>query len=211
MWIKRKSWLWSILTSVALHVVLFGALIWFVIDRTTSTSAPDRPPTGAAEVSGSDAAPADNKDRVLDALARQDEKTSRMSPDERAAELKKKAARLKEISATSIARIATLAENIKGVDRSRAYVPQEGATGRFDAGSAVPYDFTREEKEGKTVYVRTMVDKDGRVLKCRIPAARMTAEDLREFRIYDMSRDNPSLRRLIRAAIRIGDQELKKK
>jgi hypothetical protein len=203
-WTRKKS----IAVAIVVHVVLLIAISFWVlkINRTDDVAC-------SAAAGGTGKNPQTQPISVKETRQAIDAKMKDVadkSPGEQEEELNERLKDLAVMPKKNADEAATFVENVKGVDRSRAYEPRPGVKGRFDADSTVLYDIVkRTKKNGETVYVHIMVDRDGRSLEAEIPEKQMTSADLRSFRMFEMARRNPKLRRMIRAAIRISDTDEK--
>jgi len=134
-----------------------------------------------------------------------EEELAKLSDEEKERLLREKLASLSNIEAGDVNKIALAVEKFKGVPSTREYAPREGVEGPFHTNSALLYDVRRFVREsGEVVYLIIMVDKDGRQLVDTVKEEDMTSELLTAYRIFELGRDNPSLRRLIEAARRLN-------
>jgi hypothetical protein len=111
---------------------------------------------------------------------------------------------------SSVRKIVPIIERLRGVDRGRKYEPDPTAGGKFDPNTATLYDIRRTTRGGRTVYVQTLVDAQGRTLTAETPAGQMSEADLRAYRVFLMAQRNPKLRFLLDSAIRIGETMIQK-
>jgi len=204
---RPKAWTLGLVASIGLHGALIVAALLYV-----ARSEPlARPATSGAAHSGTGRRADDRRPPPADfeRFWRQAEaRAAMLSPEQRISQLEKKLPELHNVRPGSAEAVASLVEKAHRVDRDRAYAPRPGATGRFDADTAVLYDITRSVKDGRAVYEYTFVDSAGRTISTEIPEDKMSPEDLRSFRVFEMTRRSPALRRLVDAAIRIADKKL---
>jgi len=110
----------------------------------------------------------------------------------------------------SVDAVARTLEQATGVDNpGRAFAPVEGVEGEFRHDTAVLYDIQQvQDADGRTVYRWTLVDADGRSLTNDVTPEHMTVHDMIAFRAFQMSRDNPALRRLMDSVRKIGQKQI---
>lgn len=213
-----RGWLWSILGSATVHVVLIIALVvaasGWLAQRERDRVADD---SVAASIGGETLgeSPSPGQAPAVDFTAREPEAVLRMMRDqaaeadrldtrERLAKLDQQAAWLGERNAAHVQRIADELSGLVAGIADHKLAPDPAATGEFDPDSATLYDIAaRNEHDGRTVYDWTLVDREGRSLVTTIDAADMTAQDLAAARVFDLARVNQNLRTLVDAARRI--------
>ena len=203
---KALSWKRSLLISLVIHLVVLCALFFWYLGRTPDAE-PGQGPTQDRQRPAPTAAGADDETPDPEKLfERENRRVAKMSDAEKMRRLDDLSdGKLRGVRKSSLKEITSRLERAKGVDRSRWYTPNPDATGRYDANTTVLYDIARRTRDGKEIYVYTFVDAAGRTLKTDRPAARMTASDLRSFRVFEMARKSPGMRRLLESAIRIGE------
>ena len=201
---KALSWKRSLLISLAIHLVVLCALFFWYLGQTPDEG-PSGGPTQDRERPAAAAAGADDKTPDPEKLLeRENRRVAKMSDAEKMRRLDDLSdGKLRGVRKSSLKEITARLERAKGVDRSRWYTPNPDATGRYDADTTVLYDIARRTRDGKEIYVYTFVDAAGRTLKTERPAARMTPSDLRSFRVFEMARKSPGMRRLVNSTIRI--------
>lgn len=199
--IRGKSRPWVI--SIALHVTVLAAIGVWAYDKyenkDDSRRISSRNPGAESQTKESTKATAQKS------MAYQQRRVLEMSGDEKRKELQKRLEDLDEIYFRDVKGAAGLVESLKGVKQDRRYEPNPAAKGKFESKSATLYDITRKVENGKTVYVHTLVDAEGRTARAEIPAEQMSADDLRAFEVFEIARRNPKLRFLVDAALRIGE------
>jgi len=210
--VNSKPWTWSLLASLAAHAAVFAGVMFFVSHadspgpaglaarptrQAASPSSPQDPPAQAAPTS----------DQIRAILARNESNAAAMTAQQRMSSFEQKLPELGAVRPESARAIVSMVERLEGVDRERAFRPDPTATGRFDPASATLYDILRKERQGKVYYEWVLVDSEGRSTKAEVPADQMSPGDLQTYRIMELSRDNPTLRRLVESAIRIGERK----
>jgi hypothetical protein len=148
---------------------------------------------------------------VAEHIDAQDRRVGERSPQAKEAELERRVKDLQAVRPESLQGIQNLIESATGADQDeRAYAPVPGAEGAFDPHSALLYDMVKKEDgpEGSVVYVWIMVDKAGRTLEQEVPQSQMSPQDMTAFRIFEMSRGQPMMRRLLDTVRKIGAQRL---
>jgi len=199
---KPKAWTLGLLASIALHAAVIVTALLYV--ARTEPLAPRSAPGERPGASGDPQPPPDDFKRFW----RQAEaRAAALTPSQQISQLEKKLPQLGKVRPGSAETIAGLVEKAHRVDGGRAYAPRPGATGRFNADSAVLYDITKGVRDGRAVYEYTLVDSGGRTISTEIAEDKMSPEDLRSFRVFEMARRNSALRRLVDAAIRIADKK----
>jgi hypothetical protein len=196
---RSKSWPWVI--SIALHVVVLAAIgVWAYRYYEGGKESQKRGGAGeAAEARHSTEAMADRNIDLQDKLA------ASKPADEKLEELKERLDALDEIYIRDVRAAADFVEARKGVKQDRWYKPNPEVKGKFESSSATLYDVTRRVKNGKTVYVHTLVDAEGRSAKAEIPEEQMSVDQMRAFQVFEIARRNPKLRYLVDTALRIGE------
>jgi len=218
---QSQAFTWGILSSLAIHVTIC-LVAWFYVIPERPTDRPPGAGGGAAAVSprvdnvsgGGPAKAAPSPRRADDPLPdikgimdRQARETASLSPQEQAKALRERTDSLNKIPEASVDKVAAIVEKVKGVDRFREYAPKAGVKGDFDIGTAVLHDINKRTRDGKVVYEFTMVDKDGRSLSCDVDEKEMSADDLQSYNVFQIAKQNKSLRRLVDAAIKIRDAQ----
>ena len=202
--LRGKTWPWVI--SVVLHAVVLTLIGLWAFDYYENRAAP-----GGAAAAG--AATANTPEpTAMDANAawqHQRRRIADMSGREKVDELKSRLGDLDAIPFASVRGAAEFVEGIQGVKQDRWYRPNPKAKGKFEPASATLYDIARREKNGRTVYLYTLVDAEGRTTTAEIPDSRIRRNDLWAFEVFEMSRRNPKLRHLVDTALRIGETMLR--
>ncbi len=220
---KLRGWYFSWGGSLAFHAILLIAIAFWVLDaddyflsddsRFEGSQVSSLEDTPAGQASDGQRIDDEEKQPSAEAVEKHlgggEKWAESLSPPAKMRELKKRIPKLDKIAAETVDKLASLAETFYGVDKQRAYAAQADVPGRFDTNTAVLCDITRQTHKGRTVYVHTLVDSKGRSLQARRLGSEMTRGDLRTYRIFKYSRSNPKLRRLIDAAIRIGETKIK--
>lgn len=224
---QSKKTLWAFLGSALVHVLAVvlilvlastGYFIW--PGQEEDAPQPTHAGVSGAESGGTDGTArdgaggtaADDQSRVDDMLAQQTARVEQMSPEMQMQALEASAGDLQRVSDRSLRNVAGLAERVSGVgdaQRERAYAPREGVEGTFQADSAALHDIVRKtDDDGRTVYQWTLVDAAGRSMTHDVPESQMSESDMRAFRVYEMSRQNPQLRDLVDAVTRIAEARM---
>ena len=210
--VNIKPWTWSLLASVVVHAAVFAGAMFFVshADSPGPARLGARPTPQAASPSSPQDRPAQaapTSDQIRAILARHKSNAAAMTPQQRMSAFEQKLPELGAVRPESARAITSVIERLEGVDRERAFRPDPAATGPFDPASATLYDILRKEREGKVYYEWILVDSEGRSTTAEVPADQMSAGDLQTYRIMELSRGNPTLRRLVESAIRIGERK----
>lgn len=206
---SSKGWAAGLVISLAAHaMVVAGLWLYFAL-----SPSPGQATSDAGQAVRGGAAAADGPERTPDSLpdvrammAEQRRRADSMSPQEKMAELDRKRRELEKIPPESVNAITSLIERTLRVDGNRQYAPKEGAGGRFDADSAVLYDIRKKVRDGRTVYVHVLVDKDGHKIEAEVPESEMTADGRRAAAIMRWAGQSPRLRRLVDTVIKLHDR-----
>ena len=202
---KTKPRTWGLIISAATHTVVVAVALIYVV---ASNDGPiEQTGSLGGAVAGSEQLAADRPD-VGRILAAQDRQTAAMSDAAKMDKLAGKVKSLEKVPMKNVDTIAAAVERHRGVDTHRLYRPDPSATGRFEPASACLYDVKKKLTGAGVVYRYTMVDRAGRTLKYDVAARDMTPNDLMTARLFEMTSNNPKLRRLLEAAIKIGDKQI---
>ncbi len=216
---RRPSLLWAVLGSATFHVVVIVALLvtasgWLAsrerspkddpsaLGGAGATAGQSDPDDGPSPI---DVPAVDLADRDPAALARllrdQAAEADRMTDAERLDKLQAQTDWLASRDPGNLQKAAQRVTSFVGAATGRKLAPDPHATGDFDGESAALYDIAnRTESDGRVVYDWTLVDRAGRSFVTTYDAADMTQQDLVAARVFDMARDNPSLRTLVDTA-----------
>jgi hypothetical protein len=208
---NKRNWSAAIAFSLALHGLLVAAAV-FVVIRYDANNASSGATSRAGGAGGDEqpaagdeqAAPTMSSEHATALLQQQIHQASKRSGEENMARLEKKMDDLSKVDPGSADSIASMLEAAGGVDSQRAWTPRSGAGGAFDPQTAVLHTIRRRETKDGVFYDWMLVDAAGRSMTYSRPESQMSEQDLRSFRIFEMSRENPTLRRLVEAAVRLG-------
>lgn len=200
---KTKPRTLGLIISAATHMVVVAVALIYVV---TSNDGPAVKRTGQA--GGAAAGMEQPAPDVARILAEQDQQTAAMSDAAKMDKLAGKVKSLEKVPMKNVDAIAAAVERHRGVDTHRLYRPDSSATGRFEPASACLYDIKKTLAGAGVVYRYTMVDRAGRTLKYEVAARDMTPNDLMTAKLFEMTSNNPKLRRLLEAAIKIGDKQI---
>jgi hypothetical protein len=199
---RGRSWPWVI--SIFLHLAVLAAIGLWAFDYYEHREASRRGVGG-----GAPAKEESTEEKAQKEFASQEKRIAGLTGDEKLEELKNRLDELDAVRFKNVRGATEFADTIKGVKHDRFYRPNPEAKGKFDSKSATLFDIKKRVKDGKAVYVHTLVDAEGRTVEADIPAGQMSAEEMRAFTVFEMSRHNPKLRFLVESALRIGENMIR--
>jgi len=208
--------------SVAVHAIILAAIavlgLWGILSAAPGVSGGHIEIGGPVEImsmdlelAGADYVVVDDYDGTVNLrwfMRQVEQRIEGLSEEELWEELRVQLRRVEGVPPEDVASIAAAVERLKGVSGERQYAPKEGAKGSFDVDSASLYDIRRLVREdGSVAYVLILVDRAGRQMLHVVEEEDMSEADLTAFRLFEMGRANPSLRRLIDAARKLHAAE----
>ena len=208
---KPKAWLWGLVGSVLLHLLIVASVTFYFFWSPSVVFTDGAPAAGASGGGQSGADPRGRADAgsgrsepdVQALMDQQQKELAAMSHEERMAELRK----LDRIPERSVKDAAAFIEGKLGLNGNRKYAPDPKATGRFDVNSAVVYDIRKKQApDGRATYVYVFVDRDGRTVESEVPDKSLSANDRLAAGIMGWARKDPKLRRLVDTVIKIGEK-----
>lgn len=199
------KWPRNFFLSLLIHVILIAALAAVAVRIYDSRNSVKNSETGESrpEVGKTQIAP----QQVSQALEKEQARIAKLSAEERMAELQAKSADIKDMDSQSVNAAAVAVETIKGADKSRAYEPRKNVAGKFDPGTATIYDIQKETGDDQPVFTYTLVDARGRSMKVQRELSEMSADDMRAYQVFTMSRNNENLARLVKSAVMIAQPQ----
>lgn len=206
-----KTWLLAAAGTLAIHAAIVGYLAMHAEEPvptgagvggggeghgSTETVVDDKGDEGST-VAGFLEDPVGMLSRKLDAL-------SETSPEDLEKKLASQVDRFANlVSEDSADEIQKVVARAGGVDSdSGKYVPREDAVGPFDATDCLIHDIQR--REGAPGYDVVMVDHKGTTVTTQM--AVLSPELQRVHRVYNLVRERPALRSLVRTAWQIADR-----
>ena len=175
----------AILISVAFHIVLAAALLFYYLPSPTTSVGSPAPLASTSDRSSEQAAPSTDRPPPPAPIDAVDEQQIRQSvesqieqfesiPEERKlSELEKNLQRLEAVSdRESVNEVAATIAGSLGIDAGQYSAKTVPADGAFDHESAQLQDVTRKaDKDGSWRYESTMVDSQGRTMTVPMNAA----------------------------------------
>lgn len=205
-----KTWLLAAAGTLAIHAAIVGYLAMHAEDPASpGTDAVDGAEgSGSTETVGDDGGDGPSVAGFLEdpvgMLSRKLDALSDSSPEDLEKKLAAQVDRFtKFVSEDSVDEIQKVVARAGGLDPDSAkYVPREDAVGAFDATDCLIHDIRR--REGETGYDVVMVDHKGTTVTTQM--AVLSPELQRVHRVYNLVRERPALRSLVRTAWQIADR-----
>jgi len=205
-----KTWLLAAAGTLAIHAAIVGYLAMHAEDPVPAGS----DAVGGGKEGGSTETAANGKsdgssvagflEDPVGMLSRKLDALSDTSPEDLEEKLASQVDRFTQfVSADSADEIQKVIARAGGVDPDSAkYVPREDAVGPFDATDCLIHDIQR--REGESGYDVVMVDHKGTTVTTQM--AVLSPELQRVHRVYNLVRERPALRSLVRTAWQIADR-----
>jgi hypothetical protein len=205
---EKKTLRWNFFLSLLIHLIIIAGLASVTVHVYKNHSATNAAVAGGGgQADAQQPAPKIDQQAVTKNLEKEDARVAAMSDEDKMAELQKKAGQLSNMDSRAVDAVAATVETVKGADKSRAYEPQKNATGKFDPNTATLYDITKENRNDDSIFVYTLVDAEGRTMTAERKLEEMSADDMRAYQLFNMSRNNKNMARLLKSAIMIGQSQ----
>ncbi|HNX26766.1 MAG TPA: hypothetical protein PKK48_05095 [Phycisphaerae bacterium] len=193
----------SFFISLLIHVILIAVLATVAVHIYEK----HRGSADNGQLQAIAARPDINIDTVKTSLQKEEARVAELSDEDKMSELRKKSAVLQNMNPQAVDAVAAAAETLGRANKSRAYEPVKNVAGNFDTDTAAIYDISRENRDEQPVFIYTLVDAKGRTMKAERRMDEMSADDMRAYHIFEMSRGNKNMARLLRSAIMIGQPQ----
>lgn len=204
--VVRRSLVWALALSLALHVLVLGYMLWIRPNRPASVA----PEPVADAVAAAAEAIQPTIDDIRSRLDAERLYAARRTVEAQFEELGQRTAELSKIDPASLGKLTQTLEAAMGIKPAdRAFEPRPDATGVFDFNTASLYDIEKvQTDDGTDAYERILVDAAGRTLRQRVSPDEFTQDDHNAFHVFQMARENPSLRPLVDLVRRYAEQEM---